>query len=100
MSDGLRYFLLGTLGSLIADLLEFYQAVRALHYVIPPRYGRPGYFLAVAVRVLLGGSAAALLAAMHQVDTLAAAVTVGMSGPTVLGRLVKSPAEKPGASHG
>ena len=95
MNDGVRYFLLGTLGSVIVDLLEFYQAVRALHYVIPPRYTRPGYFVAVAVRVILGGSAAALLAAMHQVDTLAAAVTVGMSGPTVIGRLVRSPADKP-----
>jgi hypothetical protein len=94
MNDGVRYFLLGTLGSVIADLLELYQAVRAFHYVIPPRFSRPGYFLSVAVRIILGGSAAAILSAMHQVDTLAAAVTVGMSGPTILGRLVKTPADR------
>jgi hypothetical protein len=98
----LQYFALGVVGGMLVDGMEFWQALRSPNSALPPYYRLGLYWLGEAIRLLIGGTLAAIFYASHQVDTPLAAAMIGITAPIIVERLAKAPPALPtaGVHHG
>lgn len=85
----LQYFGLGVIGGVLVDGMAFVNVVKAGHGRPPVRYRRPWTWVAEGLRLLVGGTLAAVFYASRQVDTPLAAVTVGIAAPIIIDRLAR-----------
>jgi hypothetical protein len=91
MDQNIKYFLLGVLGGVFIDGMDFVKAVKSNHGVVPARYMRYGTWFGEATRLLIGGGLAGVVYASGQVDRPLAAVAIGIAAPIMIDRYAKQP---------